>query len=84
MIKKIVKNNKYLFSLALSLKEMRLHPNSSKLLDDEQRYLDELNKYGVVAIPNFFSEDECKQMIDSFENLDDKYIKQYDNDKRIT
>lgn len=83
MLKKFVKSNKYLFSLALSYKESKLNKDSSKLSDDELKFLQELEENGVVVIPNFYSEEECKSMIASFEALSDKHAKQYANDKRI-
>jgi len=84
MLKKLIKKSPKLFALALEFKE----PKSDKLFEErlnsvEKQYLEELKENGVVAIPNFFSEEECKEMIESFENIDEKYARFYDNDKRI-
>ena len=83
MMKEIIKNNKYLFNLALSIKEAKLKQNVNNLNIQEVEYVEELRKNGVVAIPNFFSEAECRDMITSFEQLDEKYAKNYENDKRV-
>ncbi|WP_051488697.1 phytanoyl-CoA dioxygenase family protein [Aliarcobacter lanthieri] len=82
MLKNIIKSNKYLFYLALCYKESKL----KKIINlnvKEKEYLEMLLKDGVVVIPNFFSEEQCKEMINSFEEIDEKYAKFYDNDKRI-
>ena len=84
MFKKIVKSNKYLFSLALAIKEKKLKKNSYIGLNkDESKLVENLKTDGVAVIPNFFTADECTQMIDAFEALDEKYAKYYNNDKRI-
>lgn len=83
MVKRIVKNNKFLFNLALEYKESKLNKQQVKLGAEELEILDELQKNGVVAIPNFFTEKECQEMIDIFENLDDKYAQRIKNDRRI-
>lgn len=83
IIKNLVMRNKYLFSLALTFKESNLKKDSSNLSDQELTYLKDLEDYGVAVIPNFYTEDECKNMIDSFESLDEKYANFYGNDKRI-
>lgn len=82
MLKNIIKNNKYLFSLALSYKESKLKPKKS-LEGEKKDYLETLFKDGVVVIPNFFTEEQCNKMINSFENIDEKYSRYYENDKRI-
>ncbi|BAK72694.1 phytanoyl-CoA dioxygenase family protein [Arcobacter sp. L] len=82
MLKNLVKNNRYLFSLALSYKEGKLKPKNN-FEGKEKEYLEVLFSDGVVVIPNFFTEEQCNQMIDSFENIDEKYAKFYENDKRI-
>lgn len=83
MLKKIIKNNKFLFTKALEYKELKLNKRINSLSDDEKIILEELFENGVVAIPNFFTEDQCKEMIESFEKIDEKYSKYYKNDKRI-
>jgi hypothetical protein len=84
MLKKIIKNNARLFALALDWKEPKQNKEVEfELSEIEKGYLEELRKNGVVAIPNFFSEKECDLMIESFENIDNKYAHYYDNDKRI-
>lgn len=82
MFKNLVKNNRYLFSLALSYKECKLKPKNN-FEGKEKEYLEVLFSDGVVVIPNFFTEEQCNQMIDSFESIDEKYAKIYENDKRI-
>lgn len=82
MLKNIIKNNKYLFSLALSYKENKLKPKKN-IEGKGQEYLQTLFEDGVAVIPNFFSEEQCNEMINSFENIDEKYTKYYENDKRI-
>ena len=84
MIKQLLKKSSKLFALALDFKEPK--PNKifeEKLNSIEKKYLEELRENGVVAIPNFFSEEECNAMIEAFENIDEKYAHFYDNDKRI-
>lgn len=83
MIKNFVKSNKFLFNLALDYKESRLKKDTSSLSNEELAYFNELNENGVAVIPNFYSEEECNQMITEFESLKDKYAKVYNNDKRI-
>ena len=84
MIKQLIKKNSKLFAFALEFKETKVNKQLEKRLNDiEKTYLEELKKNGVVAIPNFFSEEECNTMIDAFENIDEKYAKYFDNDKRI-
>lgn len=83
MLKKMIKNNNCLFSLALTLKELTLKQDNSKLNDNETNLFNQLNKDGVAVIPNFFSDDECKSMRTSFDNLVDEKSVSYNNDKRI-
>lgn len=83
MLKKLIKSNKLLFSLALDLKESRLKKDSSNLDKKELLILKQLEEEGVAVIPNFFTEQECQSMINDFENVDEKYIKHIENDKRI-
>jgi len=84
MLKKLVKNNAKLFAMALSWKEPKQNKELDiKLSDIEMSYVEELRKNGVVAIPNFFTEIECDEMLESFEKIDDKYAHHYDNDTRI-
>ncbi len=83
MLKKIVKGNKYLFSLFLDIKEKGLNKKVIDLNKDEEKLLRELKENGVAVIPNFFSAQECKSMIDAYESLDDEYATYYANDRRI-
>lgn len=83
MLKKIVKNNKFLFNLALEYKELKLNKQVVSLNTEELELLNELQKNGVVAIPNFFTDEECQEMIDVFETIDDKYAQKIKNDRRI-
>lgn len=82
MVKNFIKNNKTLFKLALDFKEPK-GENKISLDKSEQAYLDELNKYGVVVIPNFYSSDDCKEMRKEFDNLSNEYSIKHDNDERI-
>ncbi|UTJ07344.1 phytanoyl-CoA dioxygenase family protein [Arcobacter roscoffensis] len=82
MIKKIIKSNKSLFFMALKFKENKLKPRE-KIEEPLNNYLQTLYKDGVVVIPDFFTEEECKNMIDAYESIDKKYVKYYENDKRI-
>ena len=83
MLKQAIMGNKFLFNLALSVKDYHFKRHDVTLSEVEMAYLAELKQNGVLVIPNFFSPDECNSMIDAFENLDEKYANHYGNDKRI-
>jgi hypothetical protein len=78
-----LKENKTAFSMGLKLKDAQLHPSDIKLDADEKKIYEDLLRDGVVAIPGFYTDEECEQMIADYEAVDEKYAKYYDNDRRI-
>jgi len=80
MLSRILKSSPYLFYGALKLKEKSSSFNG--LNEKERKILEQLIQDGVAIVPNFFSNDECTKIIESFEGLDEKYAK-YREDKRI-
>lgn len=83
MLKKLVKKNKFLFKLALDFKESNLKKISHELTKNEKDLLIQLEKDGVAIIPNFYTKEECENLIKDFENLDKKYVRNIKNDKRV-
>lgn len=79
----MLKENKFAFALALKWKESQLHPTDSGLNAEEKEIYENLMRDGVVAIPGFYSDEECAQMIADYEAVDEKYAKYFNNDRRI-
>ena len=78
-----LKESKTTFALGLKLKDAQLHPSDAGLNAEEKELFKTLMNDGVVAIPGFFSEEECDRMVADYEAVDEKYAKYFDNDRRI-
>ncbi len=81
MISRYIKKNKYLFSLALTIKEKS--NEAPKLKNKHAKLLATLRSDGVVALPSFFNEQECKELINAYTGIDDKYVRTEKNDRRV-
>ncbi len=78
-----IKKNKYIFSIALLLKSINPKKYKTNLNKEGDRALKSLKNDGVAIIENFFSDEQCKELIDIFERKEKKHSKKILNDKRI-
>jgi len=84
MIKKYIKNYKLLFTSVLYIRDFLPKFYSSPSSNEEyQEILRKLKEDGIVVIPNFYTHDECNEMVDEYEKLQSEYGKNFRNDRRV-
>jgi|GEM_PF-749070 len=88
VVKNWLKVNRFPFSLALLIRNFLipvfLKKPKNRLNDSDREILKRLKKDGIVIIPDYFSEEECKTMIAEF----DKYVDNHsvyceENERRL-